>query len=220
MKIPNFLLRFLLQLKLGRPFGQYEIVVADKEDLIEEIYRFRFKVYCLIDELLDKENYPKEIERDEYDEHSVQIVALNRNKEIAGTVRIIPNVPLGLPTIKEFGLEEKLKGFPFDRAVEISRFMIAPRYRGTMLMLDLCKAAYLYTKEKGVKYYIGCGEDWFLKLIGKVFGKVETIGNPIFCFNAINYPFLIDTKKFESETRKRNWFLFQYFNHKDGYFKF
>lgn len=199
---------------------EYTIEIAKDKSLMADLYKFRYRMYCLVDKLLNKEKFPRGYEIDDYDEHSVHFVALDKEKRIIGTVRIIKNSVFGLPTAKEFNLENKLKNLPSKKIVELSRFIIAPGYRKSLLLLDLCKAIYFYSKENSIKYYLGCVEKWFLKKIEKVFGEINIVGKPLFCFNAMNYPFLLNIKDLERRAQKQNKLLFDYFNYKTKIFRF
>jgi N-acyl-L-homoserine lactone synthetase len=220
MRLPNSILSLLIHLKLKRPSEEYTIEIVKDKGLLADLYKFRYKMYCLVDKLLNKEKFPRGYEIDDYDEHSVHFIALDKEKRIIGTVRIIKNSVLGLPTAKEFNLENKLKNLPSKKIVELSRFIITPGYRRSLLLLDLCKAIYFYSKENDIRYYLGCVERWFLKKIEKVFGEIKIIGKPHFCFSAMNYPFLLDRKDLEERVRKQNKILFDYFNYKTKVFKF
>lgn len=210
------LIRFLIIVLGRRKRCSYQIRVVEGDEELEELFRFRYRIYCQTDNLLDAAEYPTESESDKYDKVAVHIAAYGDDEEIAGMVRVIPHSDLGLPTIEEFELEDEVESDVLNQAVEVSRFMVDPQYRGSLLMLDLCRAAYCYTKEEGVRYYIGCGEDWFMQMIEKLFLKVNLLAEPRWCFNAQNFPFIINLDEATKELRRKKPLLFTYFNYCPG----
>jgi N-acyl-L-homoserine lactone synthetase len=110
-------------------------------------------VYCLEEHYLAKENYVDGIEIDEYDEgamHFILTKITNPNK-IIGTARIIFSCISDLPILKNFRISIKN---PDQKklAIEISRFMVARKFRNNGLMLMLLKAIYKKVKERRVSY--------------------------------------------------------------------
>ncbi|MDZ7798499.1 MAG: GNAT family N-acyltransferase [Patescibacteria group bacterium] len=218
-----FLLRAYLLFHLRRPYKQYKLIfVRDEEnkELMERVYKFRYNIYCNVDGLLNKEEYPDKKETDLYDKYADHIIAFDRYNNIVGTSRIIKNSPLGFPTEKEFDLVKRLKNVPREKITELSRFMIHPDYRKTMLLLDMFKAIYLFSRQNDYLFWFGCAEKWFLKTLDNYVGEVELIGEPKFCFNAINYPFFIDIKKKADEVKEKDRLLFYFYNYKSNNFEF
>ncbi|MCK9393931.1 GNAT family N-acetyltransferase [bacterium] len=211
--------------KLKKISRDYKVkVITDNDNLdkklFDDLYKIRYEIYCLLDKLLDENDYPEKYETDEYDKHSTHLIILDKKEKIIGTTRVIRNSVLSFPTLKEFHLEKELESLPHEKIAEISRFIIIPEYRKTLLFLDLCKVMYLFNKKMGIRYYLGCGEMWFIKKLKATFGEVKILGEPLFCFNALNYPFLIDTKNLEERLPIQNKILLQYFNSEDKSMKF
>lgn len=188
-------------LRISKIFDSYEIGIVGTPELIEEIYRFRYIMYCEKEKLLDKTNYQKGLEFDEYDENSKQI-GVYKDSELVGTARIILNSVEFFPTEKEFNfcLTKNIR----SSAIEVSRFMLERKHRKSNATLDLIKAVYLFCQENQINYAIGCVEEWFLRRLRMILSTVEVIGQPTFCFNAINIPIIIDIvkcRKFLEENR-------------------
>jgi N-acyl-L-homoserine lactone synthetase len=78
------------------------------ESEMEEIFRLRYEVYCLEKKFLPAEDYPNCLEFDEYDQHSVHFIAVEKHDEkerILGTIRLILRNQAGLlPVEKHFKL--------------------------------------------------------------------------------------------------------------------
>lgn len=72
-----------------REFEFRKVEFEDKE-FMEKLYHLRFKVYCHERRFFNAEDYPAEIESDEYDEQSVHFAAIEKDDgEIVGTIRMI-----------------------------------------------------------------------------------------------------------------------------------
>lgn len=188
---------------------QYRVIKVDinDEDLMDKIYRFRYEIYCITDGLLDKKDYKEQLESDNHDRNSTFFIALSRKSDIIGMVRLINSSDGSLPTIEEFKLHDEVKTLTnnFVNLVEVSRFMIKPEYRKTLLMIDLSKAIYKYSINNGVDYWIGCVEEWFLNTIKQITSEIKIIGRPVNCFNAVNYAFIIDINKLKRELSQKSW---------------
>ena len=66
---------------------EYEIIMADTPELIEESYRLRYQVYCTERHFLEGEDG---IETDEYDDHSHHILLVHReSRQAVGSARLI-----------------------------------------------------------------------------------------------------------------------------------
>lgn len=113
----------------------FECVIADSDDLIDECYRLRYKVYCVENPLKEPDPEEGEYERDEYDGHAMHaLLRYRRTGEHIGTVRLIFNEgdsPHKLPFFKlaeenHIFLPEHFGNQPI---AEISRFCISKEFR-------------------------------------------------------------------------------------------
>ncbi len=82
---------------------EFSFSKADSPELLSEIFKLRYKVYCEECRFLKPEDYPLRIEQDQYDAHSLQF-AIEDAKGLVGTARLILNSNLGFP------LEEHYRG--------------------------------------------------------------------------------------------------------------
>ncbi len=209
-----------LRAYLIKPKKKYIFKVVSDPVSITGVFRLRHDVYCLRDKLLDARDYPEGIERDEFDEKAIHIAAYNRKGEIVGAVRLIKNSELGFPTEKEFHLEKRMSKVPHDKMAEISRFLTDSKERGNMLMLELSKALYLYSRDHGIEHWIGCAESWFINKLNFFFGPIDMMGEPQFSFNAMNYPFTLSVAATEKNVQEKSKAMFKYFSTKTKNFKF
>jgi N-acyl amino acid synthase of PEP-CTERM/exosortase system len=105
--------------------------ISRDDPLITEVYRLRYKVYC--EEWgfeKPEDHHPGGLEYDEYDSHSVHVVALLKESlEIIGTIRIILDSELGFPIEKHCSFDADLSYIDRTRVAEISRLAVSKEYR-------------------------------------------------------------------------------------------
>jgi N-acyl amino acid synthase of PEP-CTERM/exosortase system len=114
----------------------FEIVEADSAELMQEVHKLRYKVFCVEQKIFDYRNFPDGMEKDEYDPHSTSILLKHRaSGDYIGTVRLVlqdkrnPN--------KAFPVEKNLQFDPNlidmsrlarQHVAEISRFAILRQF--------------------------------------------------------------------------------------------
>ena len=123
---------------------------ASSEKELEKVYNFRWKIYSQ-EEYINPDNYPDKLLKDKYDSVSVSFLAL-KNQRIIGTLRLVPFSPLGLPTENAFNFSH-FKLIP-EKTAEISKLCVSKDWRGKGIALALIEKAYLYSKEKGICYWL------------------------------------------------------------------
>jgi N-acyl amino acid synthase of PEP-CTERM/exosortase system len=109
----------------------FEFQKAPQGDpLLLEVYKLRYKVYAEEWEFERREDHPGEIEKDEYDEHSVHFIVRRRGEDrIIGTIRMITNSAKGFPIEKHCRIDTDLSGYDKNRFGEISRLAVSKDYR-------------------------------------------------------------------------------------------
>lgn len=109
--------------------------ISLEDDRINEIFRLRYKVYCLECGYEDACDYMNHLERDEYDRVAIHFCACEcKSEKIIGTARIILPSPAGLPVFNHFPVDrELLLSIPPDGVAEISRLAISKEYRRRMV---------------------------------------------------------------------------------------
>jgi N-acyl amino acid synthase of PEP-CTERM/exosortase system len=106
--------------------------LARTAEEFEEVYRLRYKVYCKEAAYFDSAHFPDGLEKDIYDDRSVQgMVVYRPTNTIIGTVRLIlppsdcdslSDLPFDMACGPD--LAEGLKMLPRESSAEISRFCI------------------------------------------------------------------------------------------------
>lgn len=114
----------------------FEIVEVDSVALLEEVYRLRYRVYCIENKFLDLTNYPDRMEKDEYDHHSAHILLKHRpSGRFIGTARMV--LQDRLDPYKVFPVEKYLQvdanlmdinQLPRHNVAEISRFAVLRQF--------------------------------------------------------------------------------------------
>jgi N-acyl amino acid synthase of PEP-CTERM/exosortase system len=113
----------------------YQFVSADTPELLNEVYRIRYQVYCVENQFEDPALNPGGIERDEYDDHSVHGLLLDRvSKAAVGTVRVIMHKPGARPGSLPFHKVcqadlHRADLLPYRTTAEFSRFAISKQLR-------------------------------------------------------------------------------------------
>lgn len=104
--------------------------VDNDPQLMRELYRLRYKVYCDEWGFERPEDHPEGIEIDDFDEHSVHFAAFRQEDgSMIGTVRLIRSSGLGFPLYDHCSVDVDLS-FLGDHAVgEISRLAISKELR-------------------------------------------------------------------------------------------
>lgn len=117
----------------------FYVIRADTEDLRERAYRIRYEVYCKEFGYEPVENYPDQMERDEYDEHAWHCVLMHKPSESAvGCVRLIrprldgPTSLLPFERCCSHALNKQkfdLSAIARDSFGEVSRLAVLPDFR-------------------------------------------------------------------------------------------
>ena len=176
------------------------IEVFDPE-MLKRVFAFRYEVLLeKFPQYIENANLKDGLELDKYDSYAVQFVALDENDNIAATVRLIHNSPIGYPTENNAVLDSSM--FERDKLGEFSRIFIAKEYRkikiSKIIMKGLMPIGYDKVKELGIDYLYGSLEPNFLKLL-----QIYTINYQAIAplqevkFLGTRYPCILYTNEFE-----------------------
>lgn len=106
------------------------VTIDDSPQLLETSHRLRYQAYCLERRFLRAEDYPNQLEFDDFDRDSVHVGVLGAEGQLAGTARIVKPNSAGLPAFRHcslFSADTTLAG-EGNTVVEISRVCINRRY--------------------------------------------------------------------------------------------
>ena len=97
----------------GNKIMEFKFKKVDSEELLKEIYRVRYEVYCEECGFLPAGDYPNGLEIDQFDEHSIHFAAF-ADDAVIGTCRLVKYSVHGYP------LNEHCKAISVRRTIEIA----------------------------------------------------------------------------------------------------
>jgi N-acyl-L-homoserine lactone synthetase len=103
-------------------------VITDEREL-KEIYRLRYKIYCLEWGFEKPENYESGLLKDIYDDAAVNFAAKDHSNKIVGAIRLILYSENGFPIEKYCELSGNQNEIPREKIAEISRLAIHRDFR-------------------------------------------------------------------------------------------
>jgi predicted GNAT family N-acyltransferase len=136
------------------------VSLLSSADDLRDLFAFRYRVY--VDELgwltpsspvpafADSEAFHSSLLVDQFDSVALNYAAF-KDGRIVGSIRVVPDTPLGLP------LEtcSPLNGFRANkRAVELSRLCVTRDHRGSSLALLLMKAGWQAARRQGATHVL------------------------------------------------------------------
>ncbi len=129
-----------------------DVFICKEDKCIEKCQKLRWKIF--IDELKMFKGKNEEIEKDEFDKHSIHFLAQKNNKEV-GVSRLILNSSMGFRGEKIFGNIFISENQNRDNFAEISRFGILKEHRGSYLISIKMFFSIIYIAEEiDLKYFI------------------------------------------------------------------
>ena len=114
----------------------FKVIRADTPELLDEVFRLRYQVYCIEHKFENPDDFPDGRERDEYDEHAVHSLLVHKpSGAIAGSVRMVlplidnPDNCLPIDDVCDESALHDPSLIPRRHAGEVSRFAIAKTFR-------------------------------------------------------------------------------------------
>lgn len=185
-----------------------------------DLFKLRYRVYCLEKKWLDKNNYPDQKERDTYDSYSTHFIAQGVNGQIVATSRLIEywRTVEGLPIQKH----PKLSNWFSEKKMcaEMSRFAIdynikeldvKPWVMGKKITLGLTHAIYHYSKSIGIEEIYIVAEIPFMSLMNSWGFCFKTIAEPDFYMGDICIPAILNIEECEKHMQIKKPSLYQWF---------
>ncbi len=153
-----------------KPKGRVRIVRVNDEEGLKELFRFRYRVFCIETGIFDAANYPDGMEKDEFDHSAEHYKLVDEADTMVGAFRFIRNNPVGFPSFVHMGLTHLLgKEYDPDRIAEFSRFAVAKDFRGLRNMITLVKEILRqgcpYLKRYGIDHVFFAVEENFYRII-------------------------------------------------------
>lgn len=181
---------------------QYQFLNVQDQELLNKVYRFRFKVYCEESDALDPDNYPDKKEFDAYDEFSDHFAIIDSEGDVCATMRLIHHSPIGYPTANYLNFDKKLHCYHEEKSGEMSRIFIDQKHRNmrdTKIFINsiVKNLAYNKIKEHGIEYCYGALESRFLKLVNMFKIPYMPIGEAQPNYGKNRHPSILYTRALE-----------------------
>lgn len=104
--------------------------ISHDDQLLNEVYKLRYKVYCDEWGFERPEDHPGGLEQDEFDAHSAHFVAIRKHdQKLVGTSRIIFHSDLGFPIEGHCHINEEIRNSDKTHWGEISRLAVSKEFR-------------------------------------------------------------------------------------------
>ncbi len=215
--------------------GQTEFTfrILFEEEVISLASKLRYQVYCNECGYLNPQDYPSEMELDEYDEVSVHFGIFVRGS-LVGYARLIP-VEADAPVWKYIPQEDKAK-ISISSAVEISRLVISKRFRrrasdGLYYEVDsysmeaerlgrgrtipmiygLYRLIYTFSKECGIDWWLALMEPTLFRLLKKTGVEFRRLGDVVEYMGKV-YPYALFLPNAEEKVKRENPQFYEYFS--------
>jgi N-acyl amino acid synthase of PEP-CTERM/exosortase system len=205
--------------------SHFETVDADQPQLMSAAYRLRYQVYCVEKQFEDSKAHPNELERDEFDFHSVQGLLLHRTSGIAvGTARLV--LPRADAPKRSFAIQRllrdetmKLAGdLPHGGVAEVSRFSISRQsvkrlsgaahdgsqadYRsGPLMRLGLLHMLIRMSVMNGITHWYGLIEPSLMRMMSAMSFNVVPMG-PLVEYHGMRQPCFCSLSKVLAEVKR------------------
>lgn len=205
--------------------SHFTTVDADRPPHVSAAYKLRFQVYCVEKQFEDSKAHPNELERDEFDSHSVQGLLLHRTSGIAlGTARLV--LPLSNAPERSFAIQRLLrdetlklaKDVPHGLAAEVSRFSISKHslrrvpntghdgsqadYRsGPLMRLGLLQMLIRMSVKNGITHWYGLIEPSLMRMMAAMSFHVEPMG-PLVDYHGMRQPCFCSLSKVLAEVKR------------------
>jgi N-acyl-L-homoserine lactone synthetase len=158
---------------------------------LHAMQRLRYEVYCLEQRFVDAARCLDGRESDEHDLHSIHFAAATDRGEVVATLRLVLDSPLGFPLERhEPGLLDDRPHGERARTGEVSRLIIAPRYRPAtirepLILFGLFRHLYEESWRLGLVYLVAAMEGNLARLLRRLGFPFAPLGKPISYFGKV-----------------------------------
>lgn len=196
----------MFQKSFSKKFILYTTLID--EDL-DEIYRIRYQVYCEEYNYLDRNKYPDNRELDRYDRSSIHFVLRTQQGEIAASVRLILSSTDDFPIKKNFQIDLRDKHIKSTDSAEISRLIVAKKFRKNFLLLALIKGLFAYAKGNEITHVYAVLDDKLHHVLSKMGFPFVRIGPPSL-YQGLTSPYVLIVSEMLENMRSHNRLLYRY----------
>ncbi|NOR80806.1 MAG: PEP-CTERM/exosortase system-associated acyltransferase [Methyloprofundus sp.] len=108
----------------------FEVFLADTPESKEIHYSIRYQVYCEEKGFENKNDFPMEMEKDNYDQSSEHFIVRHKESgEWVAAMRLVISGKNGLPMEQHCVLHEEIESNHFQKAAELSRLCVLEKVR-------------------------------------------------------------------------------------------
>ncbi len=188
---------------------------ANSLEELFDVYRLRYKVYCLERGYEREEDCPNGLETDEYDPYSVHFVAYIKSVPV-GTVRLILQNPLGFPVERYCSVNTRSICQYGERVAEISRLAVSSEatkdicIERSKITLSLMRELYSAARELGIGYLVSAMSTPLERLLKRCGLKFLVAGPPV-DYHGLRTPYYAACEDLERELFNRRKDLFEFF---------
>jgi len=153
-------------LKIYFPDVTFKEIKTEQE--LEKMYKLIWEVYALEKKWIDPSRFSIEALKDEYETSSIKIGAF-KTENLIGTIRIILPSSVNFYVEKDFNVEFP-KFLQREKTAELSRLVVAKKYRNKLISFGLLKETFKISKKIGIKYWIVVMNENMKNYFSKHFG--------------------------------------------------
>jgi N-acyl amino acid synthase of PEP-CTERM/exosortase system len=194
--------------------------IDDDPRLLADSYRLRYQVYCVEREFLNRDDYPDQLEVDEFDRYASHFATIDSTGRLVATARLVPPSILGLPLFRRCAIfpDEVELFVPHRRIAEISRLsmsraalntgahaglsgssvrVIRSKAARNSVSYSLYRGVYQESKRAGLTHWTVATEASLQRTLGGYGLPFRPIGPAIDYFGPVT-PYLMDLSEFDS----------------------
>jgi N-acyl amino acid synthase of PEP-CTERM/exosortase system len=108
--------------------GGFHFTAATTSDLLESVYRLRYKAYVQDIKVADPTLFPRQRHIDPQDSWAIHALALDNKRNAVGTIRLVLNSQIGFQTLEAADPDQRTKIAASRKIAELSRLALADPY--------------------------------------------------------------------------------------------
>jgi len=172
-------------------------------DLLNDSYRLRYQVYCLERGFLRPDDYPDQMERDEFDRVALHVGVVDQEQALVATARLVKVGLAGLPLFRHCRIDayEDELYCETNRVAEVSRLCTSRCASGRQstrksVALGLYRAIYQASKRHDITHWVAAMEPSLQRRLGSIGVPFKTAG-PITDYCGPVAPYVLDMQEFD-----------------------
>jgi N-acyl-L-homoserine lactone synthetase len=171
--------------------------------LMDQSHQLRYQVYCVERAFLNKDDYPDQRERDEFDRHSLHLGVVGADGGLLATARLVKVNMIGLPLFRHCKVyPREFELFPDStRVAEISRLCVSRSLRkrhigNASVAINLYRAIYQASKRNGFTHWLVATEPSLQRLLATLKVPFREVG-PRTDYDGPAAPYVVDLSKWD-----------------------